>query len=131
MWRLRASACITLLTGLENKPTKAVMVIPAQRGGVGRSMAPSTPWHAVEVLCAGDGCAGAAACRGKRFLSADTPRLPLPDCDRAQACSCRYKHHADRRAGPRRASEAGRAPRTGRPSIDLRLRRGRRASDLA
>ena len=96
-----------------------------------RTSSPSTPWHAVEVLCAVNGCAGAAACRGKRFLSAETPRLPLPECDRAQACGCRYKHHADRRAGPRRASEAGRPPRGSTPGVDLRVRRGRRATDLA
>jgi len=89
----------------------------------------STPWHAVEIVCLSNECAGAAACRGKRFLSADTPRLPLPACDRAQSCGCRYKHHADRRAGPRRAGEAGRAPRVGVPSVDQRVQRGRRATD--
>ena len=42
----------------------------------------------------------------QRFLCADAPMLPLPECT-AESCTCRFERHEDRRKGPRRADETG------------------------
>jgi hypothetical protein len=75
-------------------------------------------------------CAAARALIAKRFLSAEAPRLPLADCAEAGSCPCAYKHHADRRAQPRRAVELG-GLRRGRVVLEQERRtlRGRRETD--
>jgi len=56
----------------------------------------TNPYHAVSIL-AGPACHRTAERYiGQRFLSTEAPPLPLPSCD-ANACLCRYAHHADRR----------------------------------
>jgi hypothetical protein len=62
-------------------------------------------WHAITVVALPTACPGARALRGMRFLSAQAPVLPLRDCIQRATCTCTYKHHKDRRAGPRRAWE--------------------------
>jgi len=79
-------------------------------------------WHAVTVLPGADACEAAQSCRGKRFLSHEAPRFPLPDC-KAAHCRCRYRHHADRRGATRRREAAARATEERRSSS------GRRRSD--
>jgi hypothetical protein len=65
----------------------------------------SNPFHAVQITPPqGNGCKAVQSCTGKRYLSAEAPKLPLAGCDAAQ-CKCRYVHRDDRRAGPRRASD--------------------------
>jgi hypothetical protein len=51
-------------------------------------------------------CPAVRALESRRFLGADAPPLPLPECT-ADACNCRFERHADRRASPRRAEETG------------------------
>jgi hypothetical protein len=84
-------------------------------------------YHAVSVLPGTDACSAAYRFSGQRFLSRQAPRLPLPSCD-AKACTCRFKHHKDRRAGPRRNSDVGMvtAAFSGR---ERRGSRGRRVTD--
>jgi hypothetical protein len=84
-------------------------------------------FHAVSIIPGEDACAAAYRFTGRRFLSAHAPRLPLPTCD-APHCTCRYKHHKDRRAGPRRRGEVGMmvAYYSG---AERRRSRGRRATD--
>jgi len=88
---------------------------------------PPTTFHAVSIIPGEDACSAAYRFTGQRFLSAYAPRLPLPTCDVAR-CTCHYKHHKDRRAGPRRRSEVGMmtAPYSG---SERRRSRGRRADD--
>jgi hypothetical protein len=87
-----------------------------------------TRWAAVAVVTAGGGCEAARALKGKRFLGADAPRLPLKECATPSTCRCTYRKFGDRREGPRREEEE-----TGmRRSItlpDRRTRRGRRSDD--
>ena len=85
------------------------------------------PWHAVSVVGASDACPSAVKLRARRFLPMDAPRLPTPDCAWPLQCKCIYRHYADRRASPRRASELGRPWRTVVP--ERRQIRGRRADD--
>jgi hypothetical protein len=66
----------------------------------------SNPYRAVSILPGKNACEAAHRFKGLRFLSRQAPRLPLPTCDAAQ-CDCRFRHHADRRAGPRRRNEQG------------------------
>jgi hypothetical protein len=86
------------------------------------------PWHAVSIVPRGKACPLALTLRGKRFLAAEAPNLPLEGCAALVTCTCTYKHYSDRRSGPRRESEASglqRAP----PATDKRVKRGRREDD--
>jgi hypothetical protein len=57
------------------------------------------PWHAVSIEPGEESCEAVCALQDQRFLSSGTPPLiPLKDCD-ASRCTCRYRHHDDRRAG--------------------------------
>jgi hypothetical protein len=89
--------------------------------------AKASKFHAVSIIPGEGACAAAYRFTGQRFLAVHAPRLPLPTCDSAR-CSCRYKHHKDRRAGPRRRDEVGMmvAPYAG---AERRRSRGRRATD--
>lgn len=67
---------------------------------------PEANFHAVSIIPGKTACAAAHRFTGQRFLSVHAPRLPLPTCD-SERCTCHYKHHKDRRAGPRRRGEVG------------------------
>jgi len=86
-------------------------------------------WHAVSVVADGSACEDARMLQDVRFLSMEAPRLPLYACAKPGQCRCRYRHHADRRSGPRRAVENFRPPKAWRGE-DKRVSRGRRESDL-
>jgi len=88
----------------------------------------ANPWNAVSIVCTSASCAAAQALKGRRYLGADAPRLPLPDCTSAAACPCVYRKHPDRRAGPRREEDATGLKRSS-PSPERRSRRGRRSMD--
>jgi hypothetical protein len=92
-----------------------------------RPATPSSPYHAVSVLPGKGACAAAFRFAGQRFLSRQAPRLPLPSCN-AQTCGCRFKHHKDRRAGPRRNSDVGMMT-LGFSGRERRQSRGRRSTD--
>ncbi len=91
----------------------------------------SNPWHAVSVQCGSQGCLAAKQTTGVRYLSAQAPRLPLADCAHPAACRCVYRHHDDRRAGPRRSMESGSSLRSASlyPGEERRARGGRRRTD--
>jgi len=92
-----------------------------------RTSAPANPFHAVSVVPGKNACAAAHRFTGRRFLSRQAPKLPLPTCD-AAICTCRYKHHKDRRVGPRRRSEIGMMSPLWN-GTERRRSRGRRADD--
>ena len=48
-------------------------------------------------------CSAVAELRSKRFLGAEAPPLPLPDCSQQDKCQCKYKYWNDRRGMDRRA----------------------------
>ena len=52
-------------------------------------------YKALGIVCDDGACEGAKVHQGKRYLIADAPHLPLPDCQ--QDCQCRYEHYPDRR----------------------------------
>ncbi|GFE78552.1 hypothetical protein GCM10011487_05520 [Steroidobacter agaridevorans] len=91
------------------------------------SQTKTNPYHAVSVLPGADACAAAYRFSGQRFLSRQAPRLPLPSCDVA-TCGCRFKHHKDRRSGPRRNSDVG-MMMAGYSGNERRQSRGRRSTD--
>ena len=68
---------------------------------------PRLRYHAVSVVSGPIACAAAKQLENARMLSAEAPRLPLANCDCPGTCRCTYRHHDDRRAGPRRARERG------------------------
>jgi hypothetical protein len=77
-------------------------VRPANDDKAGQA-GPSRDFHAVSIRPGLFACKAARRLEGQRFLSGSAPRIPLPDCD-AQDCTCRFSHHADRRAGDDRRS---------------------------
>jgi len=85
-------------------------------------------WNAVSIVCTSASCEAARALKGRRFLSAGAPRLPLADCASPGACPCTYRKHPDRRAGPRRESDTTGLKRAG-PGQERRGGRGRRSTD--
>jgi hypothetical protein len=95
---------------------------------VQRPAAATNPYHAVSILPGATGCAAAFRFARQRFLSRQAPRLPLPSCD-SRTCACRFKHHKDRRAGPRRNSDVGMMMTASPKGKERRQSRGRRAED--
>ncbi|MGA2396600.1 MAG: hypothetical protein ABSG30_00845 [Steroidobacteraceae bacterium] len=86
---------------------------------------PRNRWHAVVIVPGAGHCKAAESAKGRRFLSAEAPLLPLRECD-AAACTCKYRHHEDRRGASRRSEEARGRQRAG---TDRRSNRGRRETD--
>lgn len=86
-------------------------------------------WNAVAIVAATGGCEAARALKGKRFLSAQAPRLPLVNCAVPAQCRCVYKKYPDRRAGPRREEEKTGLRRGISGERERRRQRGRRSSD--
>jgi hypothetical protein len=56
----------------------------------------TNPYHCVAIRFELEACDRAEGLRGKRFLSAQAPHLPLNGCDAAR-CQCSYQHFPDRR----------------------------------
>ena len=84
-------------------------------------------WHAVSVQPGEPQCDAVLKQRGERFLAADAPRIPMPQCAWPARCRCVYRHHADRRAGPRRIADRG---MYGRPvALERRKGQDRRRAD--
>ena len=92
------------------------------------SRIPKLRYHAVSVVGGPHACAAETLLENVRVLSAEAPRLPLANCGSPGTCQCTYRHHDDRRAGPRRAKERG---QLGGPwaMTDRRRSIGRRETD--
>jgi hypothetical protein len=83
----------------------------------------------VSIVPGPSACGAAHRFAGRRILSRHAPPLPLPTCD-APHCDCKFKHHKDRRAGPRRRSDIGLM--SGMFSGEERRQaRGRRSTDAS
>lgn len=74
-------------------------------------------------------CPAVREMAGRRFLCAEAPLLPLPECT-AETCTCRFERHADRRDGARRADETGVFERPFDGAEQRSQSHGRRAEDL-
>jgi hypothetical protein len=100
---------------------------PTKRVSPAKSAPAAQPFHAVSIIPGPNACAASYRFTGHRFLSRQAPKLPLPTCD-AFHCTCRFKHHEDRRAGLRRRSDIGLM--SGHyPGPERRQRGGRRSTD--
>jgi hypothetical protein len=99
---------------------------------VGRTgtRSPRLRFHAVTVIPGAQACPQAQSVANVRLLSADAPRLPMAGCDRPEQCDCRFKHHDDRRTGPRRRVERTGATQPWSTS-ERRSLRGRRDVDFS
>ncbi len=64
----------------------------------------SSKYHNVSIrYYHANACEAVTKHEGKRFLSKEAPRLPLPGCGAAH-CRCQYVHFKDRREDDRRSS---------------------------
>jgi hypothetical protein len=110
---------------------KVVMKVHEPKSTSGGSKPrPPKSWHAVSILPKGASCEAAHSLRGKRFLSAEAPRLPLAQCTNSKSCICAYKHHEDRRGQPRRSDETTGSRRNAKVTEERRSSGDRRKSDL-
>lgn len=91
--------------------------------------APEKKWHAVSIVSKGFCCESVKSLRTGRFLSAQAPRLPLPDCSMPSSCACAYRHHEDRRARARRSDELHGIRRSHWTAQERRSRADRRTSE--
>jgi len=89
----------------------------------------SSPWAATSVQPTRISCPAAQAIKAQRFLSAQAPKLPLPECSCPGSCACTYKKYDDRRAGARREAEDTGIERYFDPSKERRVKPGRRRTD--
>ena len=87
-------------------------------------------WSAVSIVPGSGSCEAALTLKGRRFLGAEAPRIPLAECPRAESCRCTYRKYADRRAGPRRTEEHTGMRRTTSGGPERRIGRGRRSTDV-
>jgi hypothetical protein len=87
------------------------------------------PWHAVSVTTEQFCCEAARGLLGRRFLAAAAPRLPLSECTVKDACSCKYKHHEDRRGTPRRKEDKSGLPSRNPYGTERRTVQSRRQED--
>jgi hypothetical protein len=83
-------------------------------------------WKAFAILADDAACAAARELRGKRFLSRNAPRLPLPECSKQDQCQCKYRHLGDRRGPQRRAVDEGAFLRLAKPVTKEHRRPGER-----
>lgn len=86
-------------------------------------------FRAISIRPGENACACVISIESKRWLSGDVPRLPLRECD-AATCTCRYRHHEDRRREPRRYSDRAHFPRHYGGPERREQQRGRRAEDM-
>lgn len=87
-------------------------------------------WSAVSIVPGRGSCDAAVGLKGRRFLGAEAPRIPLAECTCAQSCRCVYRKYSDRRAGPRREEEHSGMRRAGTSGPERRAGRGRRRTDV-
>jgi len=106
-----------------------VAIRPRTRQGLDVTKPGGSRWNAVSILSSSGSCEAAKALKGKRFLSAQAPRLPLVECTQSARCTCSYRKFADRRAGPRREEDATGLRRSSPDGKERRTRRGRRQTD--
>jgi hypothetical protein len=88
-------------------------------------------YHAVSIVSDSTACAQAKALKGVRLLSLSAPRLPIVGCTSPEGCHCKFQHHSDRRAGPRRSGLRTSPPGATSTSDNRRSSLGRRDSDYA
>jgi hypothetical protein len=91
--------------------------VPDEAAAKFRSLRTLTPpptlnrYQAVSIWPGEPSCEGARQISLMRFLCEKAPQLPLPECDQAAECKCRYAHYSDRRSGgDRRRTEYGLLP---------------------
>ena len=84
------------------------------------------PYHAVGIAPGSACCKAVTELTGRRYLSAEAPKIPLPTCD-AESCQCRFVHFEDRREGEDRRERTVDA--RGPSMHDRRRSRGSRATD--
>ncbi len=88
-------------------------------------------FHAVSIVAGPSPCAQVKALTGVRLLSLEAPRLPVAGCTNPDGCSCRFQHHEDRRAGPRRSGQPASTRGTWSADDNRRRTPGRRDSDYS
>ena len=99
-----------------------------------QSAEPAKMAYAANAIIPGpNACEAASALEGERFLSKDSPILPLDTCTDVANCECKYQHFEDRRTndGDRRAPGAliTQLYAQGDDKPERRDKRGRRKSD--
>ena len=111
------------------KPRNWFAQLFAKKAGKAKKKGVS-PYHAVAIYCTRNSCAAALDRQFERHLSSEAPLLPLKECDRPEACECRYQHYEDRRGESRRASDQGLSNKSNPDGDERRRVKSRRAADF-
>jgi hypothetical protein len=85
-------------------------------------------WSAVSIVPGPHCCLAVRGLTHRRYLSAEAPRLPVPECN-ARPCECRFKHHTDRRAKVQRKRDRDEMSLGYKATERRSISRGRRESD--
>ena len=96
-----------------------------------KSRSPGLRFHAVSIVPGPVACPQVKALKNARLLSLEAPRLPVVGCTNPGGCHCRFQHHDDRRAGPRRTGLGKSTQGTWSADDNRRHSAGRRDSDYA
>ncbi len=67
----------------------------------------TNPFASNEFLAGKHCCAAASPLNGRRFLIAESPKLPLENCSDPELCECHFKAVDDRRSSDDRRSVVG------------------------
>jgi hypothetical protein len=117
---MRIPSVRKLFDKLLRKHDSARDVESAHRGG-------GADFRAISIVATSTSCRQSKVIRGKRFLVADVPRIPLPSCPHPAICECRYRKFADRRLEDRRDIATGQWY----SGLERRRSLGRRSTDSA
>jgi hypothetical protein len=90
----------------------------------------ANPYRAVSIVLGDAPCSAVHRFTRRRYLALSAPPLPLPSCD-SSSCTCHFRRHKDRRAGPRRRVDIGLMSAPWSNAEKRRPGRGRRAEDHA
>lgn len=82
-------------------------------------------YHCVAIKARGEPCAAARGLVGRRVLSNEAPKLPVPGCTSA-VCRCSYVHFDDRRVDDRREAYRAQQYSDAHQRIERRNRKDRR-----
>jgi hypothetical protein len=99
--------------------------------GLLKPQPPRRRFHAISIVAGPNPCAQVKALEGTRLLSLEAPRLPIVGCTNPGGCRCKFQHHEDRRAGPRRSGLRSSTQAVWSTGDNRRRSNGRRDSDYA
>src|SRR5215467_1175036 len=86
-WYLAGAQCTCSLGPIGSRS-------PVLERGVGMAKETTPRWSAVSIVPGSSSCEAVLPLKGRRFLGAEAPRIPLGECTRVQSCRCVYRKYS-------------------------------------